>query len=428
MILRLCVAALALLPQAAFAQGNPGPFGGLFGRIPERVGAYVTIFDLRGSGGAQWDDALMRRADGSDAGRAGTVGNASGIATFLRRTDRTLVEAHSTAEYRQTLEARAIGGTSFSSNLLFAGRPTTRLSFDATAGHIYSPFFRFHPSYVTLESGRVVPGLPFVASLVSNQTVSGMVGMSYQYGKHSNLTVTATRRDSTFRDFPAMNVSMDGFQALTGRNLNRSFRLKVGYGRERWTQPSTNETHIQEEIEAGFDLSRGLSLGRRTTFSFSTASTLISRRGSSRRYRLNGSASVMRQFGRTWQIGLNANRGTEVMPGFIDPVFSDTVSFNLGGLLSRRTEWVMELAGGSGRFGVDHSGGGFDTASAVTMLTIGLSRRLGFFTQMGYYQYSFPEGASPIVAASRLSRRTAMMGLTAWLPVYTRERGTSDSR
>src|SRR5688572_4246088 len=278
MTLLFCVAALLLIPQAAFAQGNPGPFGGLFGRTPERQAADVTVFELRGSAGTHWDGALIPAPEGAGESRyGGTIGTVAGAALFLRRTDRTQFTMQSSADYRQTVDTPSVGGTTISNDIRFGARPTTRFSFDVGASHIHTPFFRFHPSFVTLESGRVVPGLPYVATLLSNQTVSALAGLSYQYSKHGNFSLSATRRESMFPDHPAHDVRMDGVQALLGRNISRNVRLKFGFGRERWFEASSRAPHVQEEIEAGVDFARGLSLGRRTTFNFSTSSTLVSR-------------------------------------------------------------------------------------------------------------------------------------------------------
>src|SRR5215204_2057104 len=62
------------------AQGNPGPFGGLFGRAPARVGEDQTLVEVRSSVGGQYDSAILApegapAADTqSGAGAGGSVG------------------------------------------------------------------------------------------------------------------------------------------------------------------------------------------------------------------------------------------------------------------------------------------------------------------------------------------------------------------
>ena len=60
MIIRVCVAAALLTPAAAMAQGNPGPYGKLFGRAPA-TSADWRAHDGEGacSIGANYDDALL---------------------------------------------------------------------------------------------------------------------------------------------------------------------------------------------------------------------------------------------------------------------------------------------------------------------------------------------------------------------------------
>src|SRR4029450_5704978 len=59
-IIRVCLAAALLTPAVATAQGNPGPYGKLFGRAPASIADQEhTVVEVRASLGASYDDALL---------------------------------------------------------------------------------------------------------------------------------------------------------------------------------------------------------------------------------------------------------------------------------------------------------------------------------------------------------------------------------
>ena len=427
----LVVAALLLLPTAAFAQGSQGPFAGLFGRTPERTGTVFTTLDFRASGGTQWDDALLDSAQGPDAPvYAGHVGNVTGAVSFQRQSERIRVDARSAVEYRQTIEARPIGGTSVDTGLTLSVRPATRIELSGAAAYRYTPFFQFHPSFLTLDSGRSMPGLPYVATAIPHTSTLLSGAVTSHYSKRSSLSFSATRNETNFSRRPEGDVSMDAGHVRWMHRLSRSLHLRLGYGRETWRQSAVPDAAFrQEEIEAGVDLQRTFSVWRRTSVAF-TSQTVFWRRLDSRgRFRVNGSASLARRFYRTWEMTLAANRGSEFVAGFTEPVFSDYGSLSAAGQLTGRIQSATVVTAGRGEFGFDDATpGDFFTGSAATMLNVAMTPKLGLFAQAGFYRYDTPAGASTVAAVNRLSRRTFMFGLTTYLPLITRERGPSDSR
>lgn len=430
MNLRLCVAVLLLLPPAAFAQGTQGPFGGLFGREPHRTGTEFTVFELRGASGLQWDDALLDTAEVQDQRiYAGRVATAMGTASLRRKSNRLDLELRSTADYRQTVEDRPIGGTSVDNSLTLSSKLLTRLTVNASAAYQYSPFYQFHPSFMTLPNGIVTPALPYVASVVGNHSGMIMGGITSAYSKRSRITIDAQHRETRFAGHRESNVAMSGVHGLWTRQLSRSLALRFGYGREQWTQEALpGVAYQQEEIEAGVDVHRTFSSWRQTTLTFNTQSVFLRRLNSGRRFRLNGTAALSRRFRKSWEVSLSANRQSEFMPGFIEPVFTDTVGFSLGGRFFNRVETVTLINGGRGTFGIDGELGKFATASAITQLHLAVARHFGVIGQYGYYNFDLPSGVTPIAAVNHLTRQTFMVGITTWIPVFERERGDSDTR
>jgi len=159
-----------------------------------------------------------------------------------------------------------------------------------------------------------------------------------------------------------------------------------------------------------------------------THTSIVRRADRETLYRLNGELQLMRQFQRTWKLQLDARRATEVLAGFVEPLFTDSLSLSVSGLLSHRIEFSSLVAGQRGRLAYNREGGPFNMAGASTQLTFALSRRLAVFTQYGFYHHDAPNNTLSVTALGELSRQTLTAGVTTWLPVYVRERTPSDSR
>lgn len=431
MKLTLCLAAVLVFPASlASAQGNPGPFGGLFGRTPGRTGVNFNVFEIRGSGGGHWGTGLLGQPQ-DESGRqpAGVNGNVAAGATFERRTDRLNFSAVSNAQYEQTLQSNPIGGTTVGAGFLFSSRLTTRVTTEARANYSYSPYFQFYPSFVSAGTGLIVPGLPYAATATENHIGEARLDASFQYSKSSTLSAGASRTQTVFPTASDSDFRSTGYHGLWRRRLNRDFGLRLGYSRSRVEyQASDSPGYIFEELDAGVEFSRAFTVSPRTTMAFRTTTSIIRRTDIGRHFRLNGEFNLARRFRRTWQASLNASRATQFIAGYVEPVFTHTLGGSVSGLLADRVEWVTSVYGSRGDVGFDRSGGQYEIVGAITQLNFAVTRHIGIYNQLGFYRHDVPSQASSIPVPGRLSRQVFSAGITAWLPVYTRERTPSDSR
>jgi len=433
--LRLSIAVVLLLPSAAFAQGNPGPFGGLFGRAPERIGKAYRVFEIRTSSSAQYEQAVL-----DDSLPRGSVLESGAIASlnvggmFEERSTRFHLRLQSSGTYQQYLHAGSVGGTTVQTGATINARVATRLSLDGSVNHLYTPFFQFHRRYPTFNVAGVLvePSSPYVATVVANNSYEAIGGFTSYYSKHSTLSASFSRRETRFTQLRDERMSINGMRSLWTRQLNRDFRFKLGYGRERVHHSSTPaDSFLHEVIDLGVDFERPLSLSRSTTLAFTTETSMFRRPGEDRHYRLNGRVLLNSRLRRTWQVSLSATRLTEFMPGFVEPLFSDNVGASVTGLFSRRVEAIFTGTAGRGVFGIDAAGprgGHFMLANGTTQLNVAVTRRLGLFVQHGFHFFELPPGASTIAPLDRLTRHTYVVGITAWIPLLTQERDARDSR
>ena len=424
------VAVLLLLPMAAFAQGNPGPFGGLFGRTPERVGKEYRLFEIRTAATGQYEGGLNDTSvPAGEPLRSGGSGTAALSGRFEHRSSRLEFAAYSYSSYLQYLEAPYHGGTSVESAARVAFRPATRLNLEATVSHAYRPFFQFHPNFFSWmpDGALVAPSSPFVATALESHSTSATAGFMVPYSKRSTFGASVERRETWFRKHPDLDLSTLGMRGSWSRQLNRDMQLRLGYGRDR-VQLRAGDERLYETIDVGINYLRPFSPGRRMSFAIHTQTAKLSTPEFGGTYRLNGGLTVMRRFHRTWLLDLHAERGTEFIAGFLEPLNTDTAGAGISGMLSRRAELVLQANGGRGRFGFDTSLARSVMGMTRAQFSYAIARRLGMFLQHALFYYELPQSASPIAPVTYLARQVITVGMTTWIPIYTRERSPSDTR
>ena len=423
----LCVAVLLLFPAAAFAQGNPGPFGGLFGRTPNRTGVDYRVFEIRGFGSSQWND-VVSEPQRPDPVFSGPVGSAAVAATYDRRSDRLNVRADSQVDFRRSLTSLGTTGTTSDVGVMVSGRPTTRLSAEISAKYRHSPYFQFYPSFVWLGDGLSAPGLPYEVTTSGYHLGEARVGGAFQYSKSSTVSAHASRAETQFPLSPQDNVSMSGYEGLWSRRLNRNFVLRLGYGRQEVRHRTVVGDFMEEQIEAGVDFHRALTMSPRTTVGFTTHTSILRQSHHDAVYRLNGDFLLTRRFHRTWTLQFNANRATDFLAGSVDPLFVDSVALSASGLLAVRAEFVAMVRGSRGRFGYERDLGRFSMAATMAQLNFAVTRHVGLYGQYAFYHHNAPPDAFTVPTLGQMSRQTFTVGITTWLPIYVRERTPLDPR
>jgi hypothetical protein len=424
----LGVAVLLLLPPAAHAQGNSGPFGGLFGRTPERIGREFTAFDLRTSFGGQYDDAIYGGDSLQPGGplRSGVIGGVNTALGFQRETDRTTVKLTSSVTHQEYVRDR-FGATSLDAGAEVSGKLTTRLTLDAGANYLRSPFFHLQPSLARPSplTAIAIPNNPHAVRALITEGADGRVGFSSQYTKRSTLSMSISRRQVRFVDEPGSNFAANALRATWRRRTTRSFSLRAGYGREDIHQnQAAGAEYTHEVIDVGADFDRELSLTRRTTLSFNTQTSII--KEGRRRYRLNGHLGLTKYFQRTWRVSVSGVRDTEFLPGFDRPLFSDAVVASVSGMVARRSDWSTMVSAGRGEFGFDETPGRFTTATATTRLNLAVSRHIGVFADYSLYFFKLPPQSTGLAGVGQMNRQTITLGMTAWLPIINHMRAPRD--
>jgi hypothetical protein len=421
---------LLLIPAATFAQGNPGPFGGLFGRTPQRNGVDYRIFELRGSAGWQWTDTVVDEPNTRpQLPFEGAVATSAASATFERRSNRFNFQLGSNVNYQHSLTSQQTRATTVDGGVLASGRITTRLSTEISANYHQSPYYQFYPTFMWQNQGIALPGLPYDVGATGYRVAEARIGGSFQYSKTGTLSASTSRSETWFPTHPASDTTELRYEGLWTRRLNRDFALRLGYGRYQVQhRTSALDEYVQEEIEAGIDFSKAFTLVPRTTLAITTQTSIIRQPDHDPHYRLNGEFRLTRRFQRTWRLEFIGIRSSEFLPGFVEPLLADSLSLVMSGMVSRRIEFATSLDGRRGAFGYNAERGDFLMGGSTTNLNIGITRHVGIYGRYGFYRHDAPADVLSLPAIGTLSRQTISAGITTWLPVFVRERTPSDSR
>jgi hypothetical protein len=428
--LHLGVAVLLLLPSAAFAQGNPGPFGGLFGRTPERVGREFTAVEFRTSVAGQYDDAILvdEDVDPDDVPDSGYTGGGNMGLAFQRQSDRFMFLARGAATYQEFYRTPTYGATTYDAGIAARGRLTTRLEVDGQMRYLRSPFFRLIPSFQAVGPAVVAPGDPFLTRLLTNDNYEVSGGFISRYAKHSSIRASVAQRRTDFGGAERASNSFDALRADAHwrRQLNRTFALHAGYGRERIQHDAFPDTEfVHETIDLGVDLTRHLSLSQRTALNFYTQTSIIKRPITGRRYRLNGGLQFSKFFGRTGVMQASLARNTEFLPGVVEPMLGDSLTASVSGMTSRRTEWLNHVSVGRGQFGFG-TPGKFLTSYFNSRFNVALTSKLGVFVQYVTYYYKLPPTQTTVNVMGQLSRQSVTVGINTWIPIVNKVRAPRD--
>jgi hypothetical protein len=411
------------------------PFRGLFGSSGSPTSNRSLI--LNGSVYGGWDSSVLADQPGSTVDTRGdsTSGSlAGGTVGLVYRYDGRRFDfganVDTSARYypqQQDLTSGAYYG-GIGMNIDLTRR--TRLGLNQTIG--YQPVYQLSlfPSLgdPILGAAPVPSNLDYVASRSSGWIYDSAVSLDRQLSRRANVSAFYRRSMSDFdvsttTGSPAFDVNYQYAGFRFSRDIARGVGLRLGYAyrtgsfanAEGGTEDDTAEAH---EIELGVNYARQLSFSRRTTFSFSTGSTLFEVQGR-RNFTIVGDAALRHQFGRNWLSSIAYNRGVGFITNFSGPLLSDNVSARLDGLLGQR--WMLSFNGGlsAGRvgYGADEEAlSRFTTYTATATMQYAFTAYLASYVQYAYFYYDFPRSPD-LPVGGEFDRNSVRVGLSVSVPL-----------
>lgn len=442
MTLAACV---AMWPASAAAQAPAGPpqppgrtrpFRGLFGGAPQDPSRAQTLtVALNGYGG--YDDNVI--ADQSGVGNdprnqvgSGLVGG-GGTITYTKAARRVSFATHAMFDTRYYPKHDALSASAYGAGagLTYQLSRRTRVSLNQNVA--YQPSYQFGNLFPSLAGepvlGEGVPSnLDLTVSRRASWITNSAASLERELGRMTSVTLTYGYSQQRFTENPLdaegnpltagdLTSQQAGFRFR--RRLTRYMSLRLGYEYIHGVYPFPVDTTVENHnIDVGVDYARTLSFSRRTQFSFSSGSSIVQTSQLGRTFRVTGNAYLSHEFTRNWQGQLAYLRDVGFFGNFGTPIFSDSASFRLRGVVGDRMQVTLTTGYLSGQLGLMDGASTFHTFTGTASMIYALTQLLGFDVSYSYFDYNFAENAAlPPGVRPRFDRNSVRAGFTLWLPL-----------
>jgi len=313
----------------------------------------------------------------------------------------------------------------FAGNAALSTRLANKMTFGATGGAYYSPYYGLgtlaNPG--GFDPVSTTPNFAFAAVPAQNIGTNATIELADNFTKRSSLGVNFSYTETIFLDHTIPNNRGWNGRATLSHRLTRKIGAHAGYGRGKSYIVGSGETAIpMQSVDAGIDYADSLTLNRRTTLSFgSSLAGAGSPPGGGIHYAIVGFAALTRGIGRTWSTSLNFNRSLSFPAGFRQPVTSDTLTASLNGQLLSRVSWNSTAGYTRGAVGFE-TPQHFTTYYATSGLAFGIARRVSAYAQYSYYNFHVPTGLTTFDLFSRLGRQSVAAGISLYQPLLNGQR------
>ena len=438
----LALLAFAVISAPVYAQGSasPQPTGGQGG-----AGADGQHLNLQGAAFGSYSNNVMadfaRDLPGAVGGRNPESSFYSGLtggmnygytkqgATFFS------FDARSTASYYPEYDIRS---TQHTADVTFSRPLGRRTTFNFSQNARASDTYRLELFPDLMEDD------PHALRPLDDQYAMAAI-RTYSYVTSTGLSRTISRRATIganyrlrYVDSPneAFNFMVHDAGATFQYQLTKYGNLRAGYQYREAPRYSGASAATQDEnpfkshgVNLGIDYNRAFSVsGRRTSLTFSTGSALLASareeedRGEERtsaqlRPVLQGTVTLRRNLGRTWDAQASYRRLVHFIEGFTDPLFTESVSAGVGGQVGRyfRADAAMAHAfGGVGRGKT--TGKSYGSKSISAQFARPLTNQLSVFSEYLYLRQHLGEDiVLPAGLAHSLNRHSVRVGLSLGL-------------
>jgi hypothetical protein len=360
-------------------------------------------------------------ASAGDSAISGPYADADANLRYQRRVGRVTFGLNGRSVLREAQSTLTPMGQEGGFDFAFVG---PRNQFRALQTVSYSPYYQFgvmaEIAPTPLTEAAASHG-DFANTDLTAVTTTTDVAWSRSFSQRTALSALYNLRRTTF-DASALNMTTESVGAKLTRRMTRDLSLRTGYT---YRFADTAFTALQpsgiHDIDVGVDYSRPVTFARRTTFSFSSGSSMTPL-DEGLAFRLTGDAVLTKLFGRTWNARVGVNRSVQLLEGFTEPVLTNALNLAVGGSLQRRVSFATSASLSTGEVGLAeaHRASGNGTASWNTGagLSISVGRRGAFDAQYFLAGDRFDGGVvvPPGVSNGKRQRQGVRVGFT-WRPV-----------
>jgi hypothetical protein len=389
-----------------------------------------------------YDTDLVAQAIGPRAGAAQVAGNYADLQAngeYRLRTLRAAFVATGSSALRYYGSAGKLRSVSHSIGLGVDDHLTSRTSLTVNGTAAYSPSYLYglFPTLTQPAAGSSIPSAPdynaydeasysygATVSVTHNMSVRDqlavrMNGSYTDYIQGSNTALSNARRDLSNYDV----------NAEYSHNLSRHKSVVIGFHhREGQFGSATRAWSTEDGITAGMQVTEPLSATRNLVFGFGLGSSAVNSPDTAtlllpggRQYLATANASAGYDFGRSWNARGTYRRGLEYIAALRAPVFTDGVTVETSGLLTRRTEFRASAAYSTGAPTPGGSIANYTTYTGTVRVQRTLTRTASVYGEYFYYFYDF--GSALLVQPglpTSLDRNGVRAGVTFPLHAFGR--------
>ena len=397
------------------------PYRGVFGSGVDNREQTLTFTGTLGAG--YESDYLTTTVESDEPVETGGglvgLGSAT-IAYSLGRSRASLGAAVSASTfYYDRDDSQLIHSESASANQALQLGQSTRLT---ASQHLSNQPFRLNRLFPGNDLSFGAPPTPPLDSFAGDEATIDLgvnVDLTQQLSESMSLSGGYTFQSNAWDD--SSRRTFQGGRVALSVAIGRGASLRVGYGnyQSNYHDDETRETR-QHNIDVGVDYNGQLSLSRRTTLSFSTGSTAIRDREETH-FRVNGRLQLNREIGRSWVASLNYSRDAYYVNQVSEIFFSDSVSFSLGGLVSRRVSFHSGLGMSLGDVGFSAGQTGTHAVYGIAGVTRALTRLTAVGLDYNYYLHSFGADVGiPDGVLRDVDSYSIRAYITLWAPLMSR--------
>jgi hypothetical protein len=427
--------AAALMPSQVSAQlvgadetaAERRPYRGIFGSFGDPNTPQSLMLNSSLFGG--YDDDLLSGEGGrptADPSRqiSGVYGGAQSNLSYKRIADRFTIAAQAGAMVRyypdQSHSVPVYHESFHLGTRLWSG---AGLNFDQR--FVYSPNYRLNMFVRADGTEDPDAGIESDSDLDLSQSEAyrhaGGVSFSQDLGPRTALHASYNIRMVDFVSDAQTDFRTEGAAVGFSYRMNSHVSLRLGYGR-RWADHMEDIREVFN-LDIGLDYSKAVSLSRRTRLSFSTGSAisasdrLESEADPRTRFHVIGAARLVHELGRSWTAGASYRRSMNFREGFDEPLMADAVTGTIGGLISRETNFHLNVAYVNA-IGVENQRTGYEAFTVNTQLQYALNRYAAMFVRYFFYDYNLNARSAVEQGVPPAGKRSGVrFGITTTLPL-----------
>ena len=422
----LCVAVFAVGAECAHAQTG-GLFGATRSDVADRNRLNVTFSASEGYDSDVPQEVFIGTGQGNQSGGRSTLLSTSAeYANVGRRLGVAASVQSSIRYYEHTRNAALVSHSgTVGGNVTFSR--TTALRVDQTI--LYSPsyLYQLFPGTTPPDLGEVVVAPP---ELILQENGS------YQYRTSAQFTAGSERGHqvlvhSNYERTDGQNSGPD-LRDLTTFDLGGTYSRGLGRhgsvfgGYELRSGEYSTGTTTEHILNVGGAYTFVLSSRRRLGFRGQLGPSFVDLPqydlpglASGGAFHLQGDGTINYQFGRSWSLGASYRRGVDYNAVVIEPIFTDSASINLSGLITRRIDVNTSVGLADGKTLVTEGLRHIETYMAQARVRVALTRWLAAFGEYVYYSHDVGgEVAIPGALTHQYEQQGFRVGATVWAPVF----------